>query len=240
MKYFSLLVALVFSLNIVAQSQKVDPTAILLMDHMSEVIGGLEACSFEVSNSYDRMDRDYGRVKSYGHSKVIMVGPDKMVTHSEGPKGARGFWNNGKEVVFYSFTENNYAIIEAESDIIATIDKLHFDYGIDFPAADFFYPAFTDDMLAEFDTIKYIGKEVVENIECFHVKASNEKMDVQYWFANDIYKMPKKYVILYKDKDNMQYESTFENWELNPNIPDAVFEFTPPAMAREIKIRAKN
>ncbi len=25
----------------------------------------------------------------------------------------------------------------------------------------------------------------------------------------------------------MQYEGTFSNWEINPDIPDAVFEFTP-------------
>ena len=64
-------------------------------------------------------------------------------------------------------------------------------------------------------------------------------MEVQYWISNDTYYLPKKYLIIYKDKKNMQYEGTFSNWELNPDIPDAVFEFTSPPKAREIQILAK-
>jgi hypothetical protein len=64
-------------------------------------------------------------------------------------------------------------------------------------------------------------------------------MEVQYWISNDAYNLPKKYVIIYKNRQNMQYEGTFSNWEINPDIPEAVFEFTPPPMAAEIKILAK-
>jgi hypothetical protein len=65
-------------------------------------------------------------------------------------------------------------------------------------------------------------------------------MDVQFWIENDAFKLPKKYVIIYKDNNNYQYEAVFNNWKVNPLIPDAVFEFTPPAQASLVKILAKN
>lgn len=239
MKNYSLFFALIFSISISAQTKKIDPTAILILDHMSDVIGTLESCSFNVSSSFDSKNTNFGLIKKFIKSTVIFSGPNKMLSHIEGSNGKKGFWYNGKQVAYYSYSENNYVIIDAPDNTIATIDSLHFNYDIKFPAADFFYPAFTDDLLSDFTTIQYVGKKVIENEECFHIRAENDSMIVQYWILNDAFKTPKKYLIIYKDKNNIQYEATFSNWQLNPNIPKAVFEFTPPENAKEIKILAK-
>lgn len=239
MKNYSLFFALIFSISISAQTKKSDPIAIYILDHMSDVIGELESCSFSLSSSFDSTDPDFGLIKKYLYSDVIFSGPNKMLSHIKSNNGNKGFWYNGERVVYYSYKENNYALIDAPENTIATIDKLHFDYGINFPAADFFYPAFTDDMLSEFDTIQFVGKKMIDNNECFHIKAENDTMIVQYWILNDVYKLPKKYLIIYKDQNYKQYEATFSNWKLNPKIPDAIFEFTPPANAKQIKILAK-
>jgi hypothetical protein len=239
MKNYSLFFALLFSLSITAQTEKIDPSAILILDHMSDVIGELESCSFNLLSSYDSQDPDYGLIKKFNKSTVIFMGANKMLSHTEGYKGKTGVWYNGEQVTYYSYNENNYVMIEAPDNTLATIDSLHFNYGIEFPAADFFYPAFTDDLLSDFKNIQYIGKKIVEDEECFHIKAENDTMIVQYWILNNAYKTPKKYLIIYKDNNNLQYEGTFSNWQLNPNIPNAVFEFTPPENAKEINILAK-
>lgn len=240
MKNYYLIIALIFPVFISAQTQKIDPAAVLILDQMSDLIGELESCTFNVSNSQDVNDPDYGLIKINNQSSIIFNGPNKMLVHLDGDKGKRGYWYNGEHVVFYSYSENNYAIIDApHNNIIETIDDLHADYGIDIPSADFFYPSFTDDILESFDTLKYLGEKTIDDQDCFHLKASNKNMDVQFWISNDAYKLPKKFVIIYKDK-NMQYEATYSDWVLNPTIPDAAFEFTPPAKAAQINILAKN
>ncbi len=239
MKINLLLIALLFSAFMKGQESKVDPVAVMILDHMSDVIGELSSCAYNLSTSQDMNDPDHGMIKSYAESKVVMVGPDKMLIKVNGNQGNKGFWYNGTSVTYYSFTENNYAKIDAPDNIIATIDSVNINYDIEIPAADFFYPAFTDDILDGFDTVKYLGEKVVENESCFHLKSTNKDMEVQYWISNDAYNLPKKYVIIYKNRQNMQYEGTFSNWEINPDIPEAVFEFTPPPMAAEIKILAK-
>jgi len=207
---------------------------------MNDVIGGLQSCSFDFSSSQDINDPDYGRITNYTESTVIFDGPNKMLVRSDGNKGKQGYWYNGEKITWYSFDQNNYATLDAPDNSIATIDSIYTNFDMEIPAADFFYPSYTDDILDEFPSILYLGKKTIDNIECFHIKASNATMEVHYWIANDAYNLPKRYKIIYKNENNKQYEATFDNWNLNLVVPSAIFEFMPPANASEIKIQAKN
>lgn len=235
-KILLLIIGITLSMISWAQSPRIDTVAVMILDRMASVIGDLNACSFSLLTSYDETDPEFGLVKHSGTSDVYMTGPDKMLVHAYGDKGHRGFWYNGAQFVYYSFDENNYAIVDAPPDIMSTIDAINQDYGVEFPAADFFYPTFTDDILGQFETIVYLGKKKINNQECFHILATNKDLSVQFWIANDAYNLPLKYIIIYKNEENKQYEATFSNWQLNPEIPVSVFEFLPPPKATEIAI----
>jgi hypothetical protein len=117
---------------------------------------------------------------------------------------------------------------------------MNIDYNFNFPAADFFYPSFTDDMIEQFTSIKYLGKQFIDGEECYHIMATNKDLNVQLWISNETNFLPKHFVIIYKNKSNLQYESRFSNWSLNPNIPDSVFDFMPPPNAKLISILKKS
>jgi hypothetical protein len=230
----------VLSVGAVAQADKIDTIAVMILDRMSDVIGDLNSVKFTLSSSYDEPDHDFGTVRYTGVSEVCMTGPDKMLIHQKGDKGHRGFWYNSKTVTYYSFDENNYAVVNAPGDIISTIDTINKAYGIDFPAADFFYPTFTDDILEQFGTLAYLGKKSVEGNECFHILAMNDSISVQFWIANDAYNLPVKFLIGYKSNGNIQYEATFSDWQINPVIPVSAYEFLPPPKAARIILLPKS
>jgi len=239
MKKLFIYLSLFFSILVNSQEQKVDPVAILILDKMSDLIGDLESCTFDLTSSDDALDPDYGWITHYSQSAIIFDGPNKMHVNRKGDEGNQGFWYNGEIVTYYSFDENNFVTIDAPETTLATIDSLNIKYGTEIPAADFFYPAFTDDLLEAFPTILYLGKKGIGTKECYHIKASNPEMEVQFWISDDTYNLPVRYNIVYKGKSHMQHESNFDNWDLNPNIPPSVFEFIPPKNAAEIKILAK-
>lgn len=218
---------------------KKDTVAVMILQRMSDVIGDLTSVSFDLSTSTDVDDYKYGIIKEFGWDQVYMVGPNKMLIHAYGYKGHRGFWYNGETTTYYSFDENNFAVIPSPASIIATIDSIHNTYGIDFPAADFFYPTFTEDVLDYFDNVIFLGKKMVDGQECFHILATNEDTSAQFWVANDAFNLPKRFVLTYKNKNNMQYESTFSNWKLNPDLPNSAFNFLPPPQAAEIILMPK-
>ena len=221
-----------------SEVEQVDPVAVLILDKMSDLIGDLESCSFHISNRHDVEDPDHGWITEHSESTIIFDGPDRMHLYKSGENGQEGFWYNGEEVSYYSYDENNFVRIPAPETTLATIDTLNIKYGTKIPAADFFYPAFTDDLLQAFPSIAYLGKKAVDGEECFHIKASNDEMEVQFWISDKVYKLPVRYNIVYKNKSNMQYESHFSNWDLNPVLPPSVFEFMPPKNAKPIKILA--
>jgi hypothetical protein len=222
-----------------SQNEQVDPVAVLILDKMSDLIGDLQSCSFDITTRQDRNDPDHGWVTEHSKSTIIFDGPDRMQVQRNGEKGQEGFWYNGEEVSYYSYDQNNFVRIPMPETTLATIDTLNTKFGTEIPAADFFYPAFTDDLLQAFPTILYLGKKSVDGEGCYHIKASNQEMVVQFWISDMTYKLPVRYNIVYKDKSNMQYESHFTNWDLNPVIPPSVFDFMPPKNAKAIKILAR-
>ena len=223
-----------------AQNVKIDREAVLLLDRMSAVIGDLHSCSFTVKASIDTIDKELGLLKYFNTSEVSMVGPDKMQVTTNGYRGHRGFWYNGKQLAYYSFTENNFGFIDAPGTIMETIEAVHEDYDIDFPAADFFFPYFTDDLIESSDVVSFLGKTFVDGRDCYHIAAKNKEMSVQIWIADDAFNLPVKFAITYYRGDHSsQYEGSFSNWKLNPELPNAMFEFTAPPGATQLTIISK-
>ena len=236
-----ILLLLVTGISLSAQDDnRKDTVAVIILDHMSNIIGDMHSCSFDLCTSQDKLDVDLGLLKYYNTHQVYMKGPDKMLVKSKGDKGHRGFWYNGAKISYYSFDENNYAEIETPDNIISTIDTVHETYGIDFPAADFFYPNFTDNLIEISDDLIFAGQKNLNGKDCFLIIAKNEKISIQIWVANDAWFLPLKFVIVYYDATpNEQYEATFSNWIVNPDLPDAMFEFMPPPGANELILLPK-
>ncbi len=225
-----------------------DPIAILLLDRMSSVIGEMNACYFKMSTAYDVPDNSFfaplpgiGLVKHFDEHEVYMTGPDKMLINSNGDKGHRGFWYSGELFAYYSYKENNYSYIEAPGNIIDVIHTLHANYDLEFPAADFFYPTFVDDLMQNSTRIAYLGTSSVNGVQCFHIAAKGRDKSTQFWISDDARTLPVKFVVHYLDHpERPQYEATFSEWDINPEIPATFYEFVPPPTARQIRFFPKN
>lgn len=240
MRYLFLGILAFFMTSLVsAQTKLVDSTAIRIVDRMSSIVGDLTSVSFTLDTKIDEKDQDIGLTSQYTVNKVYFNGPDKMMMDLQGNKGHRSLWYNGKTLVYYSYDENNYASISCPPTTIETIDMVHEDYGVDFPSADFFNPTLTDDMISHFDQIIYHGKRTINNKECFYIVAARNDMRVQLWIETGAMTLPYKMVIMYLNNGeeiDSQYEATFSNWIINPQLPISMFDFNPPKNARKIKL----
>jgi hypothetical protein len=238
-KILFMLPSLLMGFTVFAQP-KTDSLAVIIFDQMSHIIGDLNSVDFTVETRNDVIDPFFGPVSNFSVNQVVFDGPDKMYVNLNGDKGHRSYWYNGEFLVYYSFNENNFAIIETPPTTIETIDSINLNYGVDFPAADFFYPSFTEDLIAASTELIYTGKNIVEAKECFHIVSKQKDMTVQFWIENSVLFLPVKMLIMYKSENqDLQYEATFKEWKINPELPVSMFNFLPPPGAREIKIQAK-
>lgn len=220
--------------------EAIDSVSIRLLDKMTTVIGELSSVSFNLVTEADELNtyNEYERLIS--NHKIHMVGPNKMSIRSRGNKGNKVILYNGEYLNYYSFDENNYVTLEAPDNIMTMVDSMNTTFGIDFPAADIFYPSLVDDILEHFEQIHFLGLKEIDGQECFHIQATNDKMNFQLWIENNPMFLPKKYLIIDKGNSFRQYEGTFSDWIINLELPNEIFEFVPPQKARLISIQAKN
>lgn len=228
------------SFTTIAQSKKYDTLAILIIDRMTDVIGDLESCSFKLNVANDVDEPSKGLVKRFTDFDVYMSGPDKMLVIARGYKGHREMWYNGDQMAYYSFDENNYGTIKTPRNIINTIDSLNDLYDIEFPAADFFYPAFTDDLLQSSDSLRFLGLANIGGKQYFDVMSFGKQMNVEFWINNDAYNLPARFAITYKNKESRpQYLGIFSEWQVNPKLPAVMFNFLPPPGATKVRMMSK-
>jgi hypothetical protein len=220
-----------------AQNAKIDTVALIILDRMSNVIGDLVSCSFRVNASYDTPDGVNGLVKKHSEYEIYMAGPNKMLVNSTGWEGHQEYWYDGEQLSYYSYNENNYAVIKAPATTLETIDSVNKNYEIEFPAADFFYPTFTDDLIESSDQISLLEDTWINGKDCFCVLATGKDKRIQIWISNDAFNLPVKYVIVYQNLDGYpQYEATLSDWKVNPNLPPSMFNFMPPPLAVKIRM----
>jgi len=212
--------------------EEYDTRAIESLDVMSQTIGELSACSYTLNALIVEED---GAEHSTEHD-VYMRGPNKMYIHSTGSRGNRSYWYDGENLSYYSFDKNAYATIEAPDDIMQTIDYVSNNYGVEFPAADFFYPDFTDDILDEFDYVLFVGDEQVDGIESTSVFLRNDTKAAQIWIDKASH-LPLKLVIESTTDTTKYYEATFSNFRSNPDLPDLLFDFRPPINSESTELK---
>ena len=163
-----------------------------------------------------------------------------MLIIAQGYKGRRQLWFNGKQLAYYSFDDHNYALVSTPNNILQMIDSIHAHYDIEFPAVDFLDPPFWDDLVENADSIRYLGREMIDGKDCFHILASNKEKTFQFWINNDAYNLPVRFAITYKQLNgNPQYMASFLEWKVNPHLPIAIFDFLPPPGAGKIRLLAK-
>lgn len=220
-----------------AQTRRIDTVAVAILDKMSALIGELTSCSVNIQSNYDISSKELGLIKHSDEQQLFLHGPNQLLLKSDGDQGSRDFYFDGKTLTYYSMDKNQYGQIDAPMNIVEMIDTVNKMYGIEFPAADFFYPTFVDDMLADSKTLVYLGLTKVDGKECYHIAGTTNDKTYQFWIADDAFTLPLKMVVIYTDKEmHPQYEATLSDWQINPSLPDALFTFTVPHRARKIKL----
>ncbi len=208
-----------------------DASAIHELDKLTETIGNLSSCSF-TTNSH--IVENAGAIDQ--QSDIYFRGADQMYIYSDRNDIRRGFWYDNGKLSILNFDKNEYDEVKVPATIMETIDSVHNRYGIDFPAADFFYPTFTDDLIAQFNVIVLNGSNTIDGADCHEIFATNQNLEVLIYIDKST-NLPKQFEIYHLDeKKGNSYVATFSNWRENPKLPENMFKFSPPSNAAKASI----
>jgi hypothetical protein len=235
--FFGVFICVASATQSFAQRRNIDTIAVAILDRMTAMIGDLSSCHVTVKSNYDIRSQHLGLVKHGDEEQLYMQGPDKLLIRSQGDRGERSIYYNGETLTYYSMENNQFASLPFSAPIVEMIDTVNKMYGVDFPAADFFYPSFVDDILSESKNLIYLGMTKVDGKDCFHIAGTTADKTFQFWISDDALTLPLKMVIVYTNRDmNPQYEAVLSDWQINPVLPPALFEFMTPPKAKKIKM----
>ncbi len=81
----------------------------------------------------------------------------------------------------------------------------------------------------------YVGEATIAGVLCDNLALRNEDEDVQLWIAKGNKPVPRRIVVTYKKVEGQpQFRAQFVEWDFSPDLPDAIFSFSPPAHAERI------
>jgi hypothetical protein len=222
-------------------AKKADSVAIDALVNMSRYMETVKQFALDVDSTTDQIMVDGANtqlVQLTHNTKLTVNRPDGLKADISGgaPGSSRHAFYDGKTFTLYTEPSNYYATAPAPATIKALMSDLHTRFGIELPLSDIFTLGANPAELSRVLSSVYVGDEVVGNNTCSHYAYHEAQIDWQIWIQKGSQPLPCKLnIVTLTDKERPQYTAVY-HWNLNPEISQKTFKFTPPEHARQIQI----
>jgi hypothetical protein len=142
---------------------------------------------------------------------------------------------NGKDITVFHPRENVYATVARPGSVDEAIAYFVHDLGLRLPLAELLNSHLPRSLPELVRVAKYVESSSIAGAPCDHLAMRGDEVDVQVWVAQGSQPLPRRVVITYKHADGRpQFWAQFSDWNLAPEVPDALFTFTTPVGAAKI------
>lgn len=215
-----------------------DPRAMSILKKMSDFLAGAGRFSVTIRDGYDAVQQS-GQKIEYGEVRKVTVSrPDRVrfeIERSDGEKGLVIF--DGKEITVYTAKKNVYATVSKPGTLDQAIKYAIDDLKIRVPLGLMLVSTLPSELDKLVVSADYVETTTITDVPCDHLAARTAAgVDFQVWVAQGSEPLPRRIVITYKDEAGQpQFWADLSDWNLSPEISDALFTFTPPDGADRIQ-----
>jgi hypothetical protein len=216
----------------------VDPKAEEVLRETARYLSQAKSIGFAFQESFDEIDETGLRMQYSNTRRVGLRRPDKLAAQSQGDTIDREFRYNGRKAALFDRRHNAYALLEeAPETVEGLLAYLTNRFGFVVPLEDLLYADLYESVMSRADRVAYLGIHNVGEFKCHHLALAQDVVDWQIWIEAGTTPIPRKVVINYKQEPgNPGYQALITDWRVDVELPDALFEFSPPAGARQIEI----
>jgi hypothetical protein len=177
-----------------------------------------------------------GEKIEFGETRVItMRRPDRLRIEATRWDGRRRmFLFDGTQLAVSDPDLKVYATAPRPGTVDAALDYLTDDLHMRMPLHELF-SADLAKKLASIGKARWVDADTIAGTATDHVFLRGDGTDLQVWIAKEGDALPRRIVITYRqDEGQPQFRASFTEWNLSPDVPDALFVFTPPEGAEKI------
>ncbi|MES1210442.1 MAG: DUF2092 domain-containing protein, partial [Pseudomonadota bacterium] len=144
-----------------------------------------------------------------------------------------GIWYDGAHMSVACKSSDTFQTLAAPPVLDAAIDQMRKQFDIDAPGADLLYTRPYDILMEQVVSGRFIGRETIAGLPVNHVAFRGEQIDWQMWIKDGPQPLPLRYVITTKDAPgHPAFAVEMSDWNTQPILPPATFEFQPPATSK--------
>ena len=219
-----------------AQVPAVEPDATRILKRMTDYLGRLQRFSLDTENMLDDVLVSGEKIQNDFTASLVLQRPNKLRAERTAYLFKQLFVYDGKTLTMYNPEDNYYAAAAAPDGIDGMLHFARDTLDIVPPVGDLVFTDAFDLLTASVTSGGVVGKAVVGGVQCDHLFFSSPLVDWQIWIADGDRPLPYKYVLTTKDDPvHPQYIVLMSNWNIAPEVNDALFEFTPPQGVKEIE-----
>jgi hypothetical protein len=218
-----------------------EPEAMPILKKMSEYLAQAGRFSVNVRNGYDVVQESGQKIEFGEVRKVTVSRPDHLRIETERSDGQKGLVIfDGKQITVYLPNENLYASASKPGTIDEAIQYAVSDLKIRVPLAMMLLSTLPSEIDSRVVSADYVEKTTLLDVPCDHLAVrTGQGVDFQVWVAQGEQPLPRRIVITYiSETGQPQFWADFSDWNLAPEISDALFAFTPPNGAERIQFLA--
>lgn len=235
----SLLMLLVLSTGLVSRSAQagVDDGAREAFSRMAASLEGASSLSLQAFVAYDVVQPTGQKLQFHASNAIQLARPDRLHSLTVREATEREVWVRGNMLHLHDRTENTFGSISGPKGIDGMLDHVIETYGVSMPLADLLYSDIDDSLMDTALSGMVVGESRVEGVPCQHLAFTHPNVDWQIWIETSARAVPRKVVITYKkEPGSPQYVANLWDWNLEPELPATLFEFSAPADATRIEM----
>jgi hypothetical protein len=216
-----------------AEATESDPKSILKT--MSDYISSQKTIELAFDSDIEIITPHLEKIQFTNSGEALLNRPDKLRAHRVSGHADVTMVFDGKTVSITSKKDNGYAQFEASGTVDQLIEALRKGHGVALPGADLLLTNSYDTLVADVKEAKYIGRGIIDGIECEHLAFRNFDTDWQLWVEVGNTPIPRKLVVTSKTLNSApQYTIRIKSLKTGIEPAKDAFAFIPQAGSKKL------
>ncbi len=218
-----------------ASEAMLDPAAVQRLQESMSYLGGLQQFGLVTETSIEVVLETGQKLQFDNAVNVQVKRPDKLLAVRKGELVNQRFYYDGKTLTLQNPDSGVFATLDAPPTLEAMLDFARESLDIVAPAGDFIYSNAFEILMDGAQSAFQVGPAEVGGVLCDHLAFRADHIDWQIWIEQGARPLPRKIVLTSPDVLNApQFTVLIREWDLQPNLTDETFRFTPPEGAMAI------
>jgi Predicted periplasmic protein len=184
-----------------------------ILKSMADYVGAQKNISATFESDIEVLTSDLEKIQFTSSGRMALTRPDKLYAQRTGGYADVELFYDGKTVTIRDRGAKVASRIDAPATIDELVDELREKYAVEAPGADLLLSDTEAALINGVVEAKYIGRGVVDGVECEHLAFRNDEVDWQLWVAVGPKPIPHKYVITNKAVTGApQYTLRIREW----------------------------